>query len=72
MTPEKTVFQPAFTITPAIAEGLMRIEAVRQQIETLPITPRVLARLRETSRLFSTHYSTRIEGNRLTREEVAR
>ena len=71
MTPEKTVFQPAFTITPAIAEGLMRIEAVRQQIETLPITPRVLARLRETSRLFSTHYSTRIEGNRLTREEVA-
>jgi hypothetical protein len=40
------------------------IEAVRQAILTLPITPRVLANLRETARLFSTHYSTMIEGNR--------
>ena len=49
----------------------MRIEAVRQAILTLPITPRVLANLRETARLFSTHYSTMIEGNRLTQEQVA-
>lgn len=49
----------------------MRIEAVKQAIGTLPITPRVLANLRETARLFSTHYSTMIEGNRLTQEEVA-
>ncbi len=65
-------FSPAFTITPAIAKNLMRIEAVRQAIETLPITPRVLANLRETARLFSTHYSTMIEGNRLTQEQVSR
>jgi Fic family protein len=64
-------FAPAFTITPAIARALMRIEAARQAIHTLPVTPRVLARLRETARLFSTHYSTRIEGNRLTQEQVA-
>jgi hypothetical protein len=31
----------------------------------------VLAGLRETARLFSTHYSTMIEGNRLAREEVS-
>src|SRR5580700_2830916 len=67
----QTIFDPAFTITPAIAANLMRIEAVRQAIQTLPITPRVLANLRETARLFSTHYSTMIEGNRLTQEQVA-
>lgn len=48
----------------------MQIEAVKQAIQTLPITPRVLANLRETARLFSTHYSTMIEGNRLTQEQV--
>ncbi len=70
-TKNPTVFSPTFTITPAIATGLMRIEAVKQAIQTLPITPRVLANLRETARLFSTHYSTMIEGNRLTQEQVA-
>ena len=64
-------FSPAFTITPAIAARLMRIEAVKQAIVDLPITPRVLANLRESARLFATHYSTTIEGNRLTQEQVA-
>ena len=64
-------FHPAFGITPQIARDLMRIEAVKQAMEDLPITPRVLANLRETARLFSTHYSTMIEGNRLTQEQVA-
>jgi Fic family protein len=67
---KKSLFSPNFTITPAIAGGLMRIEAVKQSIQMLPITPRVLANLRETARLFSTHYSTMIEGNRLTQEQV--
>ncbi len=71
-TKKRATFSPTFTITPAMANSLMRIEAVRQAIRTLPITPRVLANLRETARLFSTHYSTMIEGNRLTQEEVAR
>jgi Fic family protein len=70
-TKEHAAFTPTFTITPAMANGLMRIEAVRQAIQTLPITPRVLANLRETARLFSTHYSTMIEGNRLSQEQVA-
>ena len=63
-------FNPVFTITPVMATGLMRIEAVKQAIRMLPVTPRVLANLRETARLFSTHYSTMIEGNRLTQEQV--
>src|SRR2546422_7165597 len=70
-TKKRTSFNPAFTITPAAASGLMRIEAVKEAIRTSPITPRVLANLRETARLFSTHYSTMIEGNRLTQEQVA-
>ena len=44
-------FQPVFSITPSIARDLMRIEAVKYAIEALPITPRVLANLRETARL---------------------
>lgn len=48
----------------------MTIEGARQAVELLPITPSVLATLRESARLHSTHYSTAIEGNRLTQDEV--
>jgi len=50
----------------------MRIEATKQAVHDLPITPSVLRTLRETARLFSTHYSTMIEGNRLTQEQVSK
>lgn len=59
-------------ITPKIATYLMRIEAAKQAVQDLPINPSVLRTLRETARLFSTHYSTMIEGNRLTQEQVSR
>lgn len=65
-------FQPNFTITPKIASVLMQIEGVKQTIKDLPITPAVVTKLRETARLVSTHYSTMIEGNRLTQEQVER
>src|SRR3984957_20143293 len=63
-------FKPKFVITPRIATALMRIESAREAVSHLPITPSVLASLRESARLFSTHYSTMIEGNRLTQEQV--
>lgn len=50
----------------------MRIEAAKAAVHHLPITPAVLATLRETARQYSTHYSTQIEGNRLTQEQVAK
>jgi Fic family protein len=65
-------FEPKFSITPKVATSLMRIEAARQAVKDLPITPSVLATLRETARLYSTHYSTMIEGNRLTQEQVSK
>jgi Fic family protein len=66
------VFKPKFTITPKIASALMRIEAAKQSVADLPMTSKVQEKLRETARLLSTHYSTQIEGNRLTLDEAKR
>ncbi len=65
-------FEPKFTITPRMASDLMRIEGAKEAVVHLPITASVLTTLRETARLFSTHYSTMIEGNLLTQEQVSR
>lgn len=64
------MFQPRFHITSAITKALMEIEACRQAIAGLPLTAAILDALRETARLLATHYSTQIEGNRLTRVQV--
>lgn len=50
----------------------MEIEAAKQAISDLPMTAHAQARLRETARLLSSHYSTQIEGNRLTLDEATR
>jgi hypothetical protein len=49
----------------------MAIEGDRQAIMELPVNVEVLAGLRDTARLAATHYSTQIEGNRLTQAQVA-
>ncbi len=64
------MFTPKFQITAALTKVLMDIEASRQAVSSLPITVPVLTSLRESARLVSTHYSTKIEGNRLTQEQV--
>ncbi len=48
----------------------MSIEADRQAITDLPMTTELLQSLRESAHLLSTHYSTQIEGNRLTEAQV--
>lgn len=48
----------------------MRIEAAKQKVMLLPLTPIVLSSLRETARLYTTHYSTMIEGNALSPDQV--
>ncbi|MBL7221663.1 MAG: Fic family protein [Phycisphaerae bacterium] len=63
-------FEPNYTISSEIARDLMRIESAREAVANLPLNERVLAGLRQTARLVSTHYSTQIEGNRLTQAEV--
>jgi Fic family protein len=64
------MFFPHFSITPVITKALMEIEACRQAIADLPLTATMLDALRETARLLTTHYSTQIEGNRLTQSQV--
>lgn len=66
------MFEPRYEITPRISKALMAIEGCRAAIEGLPITTDVLISLRESARLASTHYSTFIEGNRLTQEQVGK
>ncbi len=57
-------------MTPKILKALSRIEIARHDIIGLPITAAMLASLRESARLASTHYSTAIEGNLLSAPEV--
>jgi Fic family protein len=64
------MFEPVYTITPSVTKALMEVEASRQAVIDLPINVEVLASLRETARLATTHYSTQIEGNRLTLAQV--
>jgi Fic family protein len=64
------LWQPRYTLTPAIARGLMEIEAARAVVAHTPLPPAVEAELRRRARVRSTHYSTRIEGNRLTLAEA--
>jgi Fic family protein len=63
-------FDPNYIISRRIMNCLLRIEAAKQQILYLPLTPMVLNSLRETARLYTTHYSTMIEGNRLDPGQV--
>lgn len=64
------MFEPHYTTTARISKALMTIEGCRTAIEGLPITTDVLISLRQSAKLAATHYSTFIEGNRLTEEEV--
>lgn len=63
-------FEPHYTITAKATSDLMRIEATKEKVLHLPLTPTVLSSLRETAQLYITHYSTMIEGNRLDPNQV--
>jgi Fic family protein len=64
------MFTPTFTITPAMAQSLMSLEADRQLLGVLPLSVSLLDSLRRSARLLSTHLSTQIEGNRLSQKQV--
>ncbi|MBM3152771.1 MAG: Fic family protein [Chloroflexi bacterium] len=64
-------WRPNYTLTSSLARGLMDIEAARAVVEQNPLPAAAEAELRQRARIRATHYSTRIEGNRLTLEEAA-
>ena len=67
---ERQMWKPAYTISSKIAKALMEIEAAKTVVEHTPLSPAIEAELRHKARVRSTHYSTRIEGNRLTLKEA--
>jgi Fic family protein len=67
-----STFSPNYQITSRTASGLIRIESVKERVFHLPLTPLTLRSLRESAKLFTTHYSTAIEGNKLRADEVAK
>ena len=64
------VWQPRYTLTNSIVNRLTGIEVARTLVDTAPISPTVFAELSRQARIRATHYSTRIEGNRLTLDEA--
>ncbi|MBX9577624.1 MAG: Fic family protein [Chthoniobacterales bacterium] len=63
-------FQPNYNITREIAGNILRIEKAKKESIHFPLTPTVLSSLRESAQLYTTHYSTMIEGNQLAPKEV--
>ena len=63
-------FTPQYTVTTDIIRYISRIEISRYKVVDLPITAEMMASLRESARLLSTHHSTAIEGNLLSALEV--
>lgn len=64
------IWQPKYTLTNSIVNGLTAIEAAKTNVESACLSPMSLAELSRQARVRATHYSTRIEGNRLTLEEA--
>lgn len=59
-------WKPRYELNSLIVRALMEIEGARTIVEQLQLPLAAQVELRRRARLRSTHYSTRIEGNRLT------
>jgi Fic family protein len=66
------LYQPKFSFSQSIVKDLMSIERSRAIVELMPIPAHIESDLKEQAKLKATHYSTRIEGNTLDLEQVAR
>ena len=64
------IWQPKYSITPAISQTLIEMEAARVLVENTHLPLFVQDELSRKARIRATHYSTRIEGNRLTLQEA--
>ena len=66
----RQIWEPRYIINSVTAKALMEIEAAKAVIEHTPLPAAIEAKLRHSARVRSTHYSTRIEGNKLTLKEA--
>lgn len=65
-----SIWEPRYRLTTAMARSLVEVGAAAAVVEHLAIPPAIREELRRRARVRSTHYSTRIEGNRLTLAEA--
>lgn len=65
-----TKYSPSYHITPRIARDLMRVEALKERILHLPLSPSTLGLHSQTTKFIKVHYSTLIEGNRLDSVQI--
>lgn len=59
-----------YNFTPSIVRNLQTIERAREGLRHIVLPPALAEQLRTQALLRATHYSTRIEGNRLTLKET--
>ncbi|WP_410513337.1 Fic family protein [Paenibacillus sp. BR2-3] len=65
------MYSPKFEYTNLMVKDLMSIERAKAIVDILPIPADVEKQLRDRARLKMTHYSTKIEGNPLSLEQVS-
>jgi Fic family protein len=70
LMPKKS-WQPKYNYSEVIVKALMEIEGAKAVIDHVTLPPAVENELRHRTRVRSSHFSTFIEGNRLTLSEVA-
>lgn len=63
-------FNPNYKITQSILNHLAKIESIKESFKNSNISPIFMASLKSSAKIASIHYSTKIEGNRLTQKEV--
>jgi len=65
------MYKPNYRITPVITKLVAAISSAREAIMSSPILPKIESRLKKDALISRSHHSTSIEGNRLSREQVA-
>ena len=66
------MFSPVFTINNQILKNIGNIEAAKAIINEAPLIPAYEKQFQQEAIVRTVHYGTRIEGNDLTFQEVAR
>lgn len=66
------MFSPVFTINNDIVKNIALIEAAKAVIEDAPLIPAYERQFRQDAVIRTVHYGTRIEGNDLSYQEVAK
>jgi Fic family protein len=65
------MYNPNYKITPLITKYIGIISAAREAILSSPLLPKIESRLKQEALINRSHHSTSIEGNRLSKEQVA-